>query len=564
MYESFFGFQERPFKLVPNPAYLFLSRSHEEALAHLQYAVLQGDGFVEITGEVGTGKTTLCRAFLEGLDERAEVAYIFNPKMTSMQLLRVINEELGINSKPKNIKDLIGILNVFLMEKSAENKRVILLIDEAQSLNREVLEQLRLLSNLETNTNKLLQIILVGQPELEEMLNSTGLRQLRQRITLNCHLAPLSLKETRDYIVHRIRVASRKPRISIDQAGLQHIYRYSRGIPRLINIVCERSLVTAFGMNERHISGNIVKMAVKELAGSHDSGPMHRFERKKAVVAAAFVFLLLFALILFHSGIQLRPLFQDAEIEKPGRFQIERKGTSAALISDKELPAERDDRSEVDQGLEGVLRQMDTLASRHLALKTTMGLWDREFVAVQDLPRTEDSQAYFDLAANGNGFMVQRTGSGLDLLEKLNLPAILELYPLGNHSPRYLALTKMDEKKVTLKGGKDDLLLELTPLELQPHWSGVAYILWRDFLGCKGTIPFDAPNESIVILKMLMHEIGFHGLDINPVYDEQTKEAVKNLQKKHGIGVDGIVGPLTKIILYNEKRSLRIPHIRVH
>ena len=170
MYNAFFGFRERPFQLVPNPAYLFLSRCHEEALAHLIYAISHGDGFVEITGEVGTGKTTLCRVFLDHLDTTTEAAYIFNPKLNAVQLLKAINDEFGVDAGPDTIKELIDGLNGFLLAKREEEKTVVLVIDEAQNLTQEVLEQLRLLSNLETSTKKLLQIILVGQPELDDML----------------------------------------------------------------------------------------------------------------------------------------------------------------------------------------------------------------------------------------------------------------------------------------------------------------------------------------------------------------------------------------------------------
>lgn len=208
MYTEFFGFKERPFQLVPNPEYLFLSKSHEEAIAHLDYAIAHGDGFVEISGEVGTGKTTLCRAFLENLDENTEVAYIFNPRLDSIELLQAINDEFGIAAKSRNAKKLIDTLNTFLMKKKSQDKNAILLIDESQSLGKDVLEQLRLLSNLETNTGKLLQIILVGQPELQKMLDSHELRQLRQRITLRWFLTPLSRKETGAYIRHRLNVAS--------------------------------------------------------------------------------------------------------------------------------------------------------------------------------------------------------------------------------------------------------------------------------------------------------------------------------------------------------------------
>ena len=219
MYKNFFSFRERPFKLVPNPAYLFLSKSHEEVLAHLTYAVIQGDGFVEITGEVGAGKTTLCRAFLENLDNNTKAAYVFNPNLNSIQLLKAINDEFGIASDADNTKDLIDRLNSFLIAKKAQGKNVILIIDEAQNLTTEVLEQLRLLSNLETSRGKLLQIILVGQPELGEKLDSHELRQLDQRITLKCQLVPLTYKEVQGYIQHRINIASRKAGIQFTGAA---------------------------------------------------------------------------------------------------------------------------------------------------------------------------------------------------------------------------------------------------------------------------------------------------------------------------------------------------------
>ncbi|MGD9230879.1 MAG: AAA family ATPase, partial [Desulfobacterales bacterium] len=265
MYKNFFSFRERPFKLVPNPAYLFLSKSHEEVLAHLTYAVIQGDGFVEITGEVGTGKTTICRAFLENLDHNTKAAYIFNPSLNAIQLLRAIIDEFGIESDTDNIKDLIDRLNSFLIAKKSEGKNVILIIDEAQNLTKEVLEQLRLLSNLETAKDKLIQIILVGQPELEEKLDSHELRQLDQRITLRCQLAPLSYKEVRAYIQHRINIASLKTEIQFDAAAYRSIYQYSRGIPRLINIVCDRALLNAFVLNQEIISGKIAMAAIREL-----------------------------------------------------------------------------------------------------------------------------------------------------------------------------------------------------------------------------------------------------------------------------------------------------------
>ncbi|KPJ78479.1 MAG: hypothetical protein AMJ54_03085, partial [Deltaproteobacteria bacterium SG8_13] len=261
MYKNFFAFRERPFKLVPDPEYYYLSKSHEEAMAHLTYALSQGDGFVEITGEVGTGKTMMCRVFLENLDEQTEAAYIFNPRLSPRQLLKTINAEFGISADADDSKDLIDTLNEYLIRKRVEGKKVILLIDEAQNLPRNVMEQLRLLSNLETSKSKLLQIILVGQPELGETLDTYELRQLSQRITLSCHLSPLTFTEVREYIEHRIHVAAKGSPVHFSPGAYRRISRYSGGIPRLINIACDRALLTAFGRNQKKITGRIARKA---------------------------------------------------------------------------------------------------------------------------------------------------------------------------------------------------------------------------------------------------------------------------------------------------------------
>ncbi|MEN8232445.1 MAG: AAA family ATPase, partial [Thermodesulfobacteriota bacterium] len=299
MYNKFFGFKEKPFKLVPNPEYLFLSKSHEEVLAHLTYAISHGDGFVEITGEVGTGKTTLCRVFLGSLDSSFEAAYVFNPKLDALQLLKAINDEFGISSKPDNTKDLIDILNGFLIEKKAAGQKVLVLIDEAQNLSLEVLEQLRLLSNLETTQEKLLQIILVGQPELGDMLSSQQLRQLGQRITINCKLDPLTFQEAKDYIRHRISLASHRAGPPFDKGSYRAIYEYSKGIPRLINIACNRVLLNAFSRNSFEVTGSITKEAIKELTRKK-SGHSHGWLQGRPGFAIASAVFIPLAIVIFY------------------------------------------------------------------------------------------------------------------------------------------------------------------------------------------------------------------------------------------------------------------------
>lgn len=582
MYKNFFGFKERPFQLVPNPAYLFLSRSHEEAIAHLSYALSQGDGFVELTGEVGTGKTTLCRAFLENLDENTEAAYIFNPKLDAIQLLKTINDEFGIRSDGDNIKDLIDTLNAFLMERKAEGRKVILVIDEAQNLSKEVLEQLRLLSNLETTTSKLLQIILVGQPELGEMLDSQDLRQLGQRITLSCHLNPLTFKETREYVRHRIHVASQKSAVRFTWPALGAIYKYSGGIPRLINIACDRALLTAFGLNKKKITGSIARASVRELAGRGDVKRFSLQYGRKGTLFLGLLCLAVFLVILYRPGdVNINSLFKMGENGKPWDKQDTQGKTKSATTSpsdqapvkDVKKTQPADEPAKVDQpadrsvmktveDLGSLLESLKPRPSRSGALKAVMNLWNPGSGVNPYLETMDDDQAFFRLAAKQNGLLVHRIEGDLSLLGKLNLPAVLEFRLRGGHSPRYLALTRIDDEEITLKDGAGEEAFKVPPAQLKSYWTRVAHIPWKDFLDYAGVIPLNAPRESIITLKMLMQDIGFSDIEINPTYDEKTREAVKAVQEKHGIRVDGVVGPLTKMVLYNEKKGLKVPHLR--
>jgi general secretion pathway protein A len=575
MYKNFFGFKEKPFKLVPDPAYLFLSKSHEEALAHLTYAVIQGDGFVEITGEVGTGKTTLCRAFLESLDDNTITAYIFNPKLDSLQLLKAINDELGIDSDADNTKDLIDLLNSFLIEKKAQGKNVILLIDEAQNLTREVLEQLRLLSNLETTKQKLLQVILVGQPELGEKLDSHELRQLGQRISLSCQLTPLSYKEVIEYIQHRIHIASRKPVPQFTHGAYRCIYRYSRGIPRLINIVCNRALLTAFSLDEQRITGKIARAAIMELAGRGDIKYSGLQKWKKTIFFFSVLCFALMMVIVYRSGVfkvnAVLNSAKTAKTAKSGKPDISQSKDFTTPTPSEPGPdtkpfkrhAAKDPESLIEpvRNLGDFLGGINRFSSRHMALKVAMGLWNNESEIQPYLDDIEEDQLFFQLAAKQNGLLIHKIEGDLNLLKKLNLPAILSFYPSEGLSPVYLTLSNIEQGKVILKGKKTNTTIEIDSKDLEFHWSREAYIPWKNFLSLTGTIPLNASMDSIVTLKMLIRDIGFNEIEISPVYDQRTRLAVKQIQEKNGINVDALVGPLTKIVLYNENKTLQIPHI---
>ena len=621
MYQSFFGFKERPFSLVPNPAYLFLSKSHEEALAHLSYAVSQGEGFMEITGEVGTGKTTLCRSFLENLNDRSEAAYIFNPKMDSVQLLKTINDELGIPSDADTIKDLIDELNRFLIAEKKAEKTVVLIIDEAQNLEYEVLEQLRLLSNLETTRNKLLQIILVGQPELNDMLQSKKLRQLKQRITLSYILSPLSFKETHDYIHHRLNVASRKPGIKFPRAVVQTIYKYSNGIPRLINIASDRVLLTAYGLNRQRITARIARIAIDELTGNSGEERLFKIGRGWIPLAALCAILLL---TIFHPpdlfrlhmlltapkeppAIQFNPIIDAPRPKEPAPVQpkedsnkestpvepqqntlreplqtelAESNDQAPVMVNEKTVtenpkkdkdaepaPAHEATMSESPDSnivsLEEWLMHADPRATRSGALRTILKVWKIELQTNGNLGKIEDDESFLIVASKHNGFSTKKVSQNMNLIRILNLPAILELKNPNGSSAAYITLTHLNGASATLiTGNNKEIIADRN--ELESYWSGVAYIPWRNFLACEGEIPDFASDDSIITLKIILRDIGFKEIKLNAVYDEETRAAVKKVQIKHGLLPDGVVGTNTKIILYNEYRQFEIPHIHVN
>jgi len=647
MYENFFSFSEKPFKLVPNPAYLFLSKSHEEALAHLNYALAQGDGFVEITGEVGTGKTTLCRAFLDNLDKNTIAAYIFNPRLGPKQLNKTINDELGIEYDTDNTKDLIDKLNAFLMRQKSSGKKVILLIDEAQNLSRNILEQLRLLSNLETNKEKLLQIILVGQPELSDILDSHDLRQLSQRITLRYHLIPLNLTETGDYINYRINIAARKTGIKFDRSAVRRIYKYSGGIPRVVNIACDRTLLTAFGLSQHRITGSIARVAVKELKNRGAPKRQDLIYGNKAIAVFAALALILVAVNFRHPLTQsfeswfggMRPM----QIEAPVAQVRQDRTTPAPAIDDdgsvaagaETAPADVAEPASVDvaepvsagsaetasvdvveppsvevvetasvdpvetasvdpvetasvdpvetarQTLAAqtpqleirataqapVLNLMDYLetlevgSSRQTALEHAMALWRTPIEFKPYLNGLDDDQAFFRLTAKPKGMFIHRLETTMDLLQRLNLPAILECYPPGSDDPVYLTLSKIVGDKLYLASAIKNRMVETDIREIKYSWSGIAYLPWKNFLSIWGTIPGRSSQDSIITLKLLLQDLGFGDVEMTAEYDNWTRKAIEGVQAKYGIPVDGFVGPLTKIILYREKNTFEMPYL---
>ncbi len=264
---DYFGLTEPPFDITPNPKFMFFSPKHREAYNHLMYGIRERKGFVQLTGEVGAGKTTLCRTILENLEERFSTALIFNPVMSADELIRAIAAEFSLPVNGLDRLEVVSVINQFLLQQVECGRETVLIIDEAQDLTEELLEQVRLLSNLETNSRKLLQIVLMGQPELRVRLNSHKLRQLRQRITVRYHLQPLNMAEVKQYVSHRLHLCGGNGTPCFTGPAFWRMHRYSGGIPRLINAVCDKALLAGYVHQKKRIGYSIVSRAVRELEG---------------------------------------------------------------------------------------------------------------------------------------------------------------------------------------------------------------------------------------------------------------------------------------------------------
>jgi general secretion pathway protein A len=289
MYTAFYGLREKPFSLTPDPHFLYLAEPHREALAHVLYGVEQGEGFIAVTGEIGTGKTTLCRTVLQRLGSDTEVAYVFNPSLTGEELLRAINVEFGLLTEGRTRAELADQINQFLLEMKRAERRVLLIVDEAQNLRASTLEEIRLLSNLETSTSKLIQILLFGQPELDVMLDSKELRQLRQRISVRWSLSPLTADEVSEYVRHRLRIAAGCECNLFNERALREIRRRSRGIPRLVNLLADRALLAGYATGVKEVGPGLVSRAAREILRTRGRRSSRRRFFRGAFTAAVLV-----------------------------------------------------------------------------------------------------------------------------------------------------------------------------------------------------------------------------------------------------------------------------------
>ncbi len=559
MYERFFGLVDAPFRLTPDPRYLFLSKKHAEAMAHLRLGLTESSGFVCITGDVGTGKTTLLRAFLAELGPEVATAYIFNPTLSALELLRTINREFGLEWSSTSQMDLMDALNECLVAQRKAGRLSVVVIDEAQALSVDVLEQLRLLSNLETTTEKLLRVVLVGQPQLRALLLNPALTQLNQRITLRWHMGPLAYHETASYVRHRLSIASRGrvTRLFATPAIIL-LHRLAGGVPRLINMIAHRALLAAFASQRRTVASRSVLRAYREI----EAVPLPRTPvRRAAWAAVAAVFLGVIAIgaprLGWWSYLPLsdlrarRPVARPTQVaslapsETPvGDTPDASRLPDLALLTPADPPAEEGTLAAQALEVQRRLTAKDTRATARAAVDAVLGAWRMRTLAADeqgvpgDVERVAWRRGFEDLAFNGNDSM----------LRLLDLPAVLELRLPDAPEPRYAALTGMTDRGVVLAIDGEAMLVDSGFLDR--HWFGQAHVLWRDFEGLGPTFGQEARGVRVARLQALLRRAGAYGGGSTGEYDPATARAVLDFQRSRLLVADGRVGRLTRIVLY--------------
>jgi general secretion pathway protein A len=528
MYTSFFGLSEKPFAITPDPRYLFMSERHAEALAHLLYGINEAGGFIQLTGEVGTGKTTVVRSLLERMPGHADVAVILNPQLTPLQFVLTICEELGIFMRDEDsasIKDLVDILNRRLLESHARARRVVVIVDEAQNLAPETLEQVRLLTNLETPSQKLLQIILIGQPELREVLSRVELRQLAQRITGRYHLDPLSKSETGAYVNHRLRVAGANVEI-FTPAALREVYRLSNGIPRIINVICDRALLGAFTREQHHIGPPLVRAAAGEVYGRSFSAPWAKLLAGVSV-GVALVGLALGTWLLLRTGSAAeRAPVQAATVETP------------APAPEKEV-APAPPPQHAAQDIADLLKEQRGVTNTESAFAQLFALWGGRF--------EPGNGKACDQATRQGLACVYQQGSWAQL-RTINRPAILTLIDEGGNAHQVVvAGLSPNDAKINLPDGAH----EVSIASISRVWYGDYLVLWRPQIGAPHALSAGMQGDGVRWLRSSLNSV--HGKpdegNVNDVYDEELVRMVEDFQRTHRLNVDGIAGVQTQIVL---------------
>jgi general secretion pathway protein A len=605
VYERFFKLHDEPFRLTPDPRYLFPSAKHQEVLAHLRLGITESGGFVCITGDVGTGKTTLVRAFLDQIGANTPYAYLFNPPQSSLELLQTISGEFGLAAAPTSRKVLMDELNAFLLAQRRAGHRPLVVVDEAQALPPEVLEELRLLSNLETSTTKLLHIVLFGQPQLADLLQSADLAQLNQRITLRWHLGPLDRQETAAYVRHRLRVAAGGvERALFSSRALARIHRHTGGVPRLINMFCHRCLLAAFAEERPCVTMRVVERVRDEIQRIPLLGPRPRAPRRAlrtlawGAGAAALAAGLAVAVLRTDAVSRLvarqaleRPAHRPAgpaagtgepadgateaaPATKPPRLAMLTAPPTPASAPPVTAPASGDTaavdieavpsagdgrpaRPEATVETRGGARMLDTAeATRMLlgsseessiiaALKGALERWDEPPLMSDEVEIPID----IGLVANRRDLEHLPISGSMNMLRVLNLPAILEITLPEANGPRYALLQSIgaDSYVLGLENGSFAVKSDFVDI----YWMGLAHVIWRDFERLAPVLRRGSTGPRVGRLQQMLADLGLYAGPINDVFGTDTETAVISFQRSRRLFADALVGQMTRIALYD-------------
>jgi general secretion pathway protein A len=535
MYLSFYGLAEKPFSITPDPRYLFLGGRHAEALAHLVYGISEAGGFIQLTGEVGTGKTTIIRSLLAKQPDNAEIALILNPRMNAPEFMLTLCEELGIllpDDAVGSVKELVDILNRYLLKSHAQGKRVVLIVDEAQNLAPEVLEQVRLLTNLETETQKLLQIILIGQPELRDMLARNDLRQLAQRITGRYHLDPLSREESSAYVKHRLRIAGATTEIFTGGA-LTEMYRVSGGVPRLLNVIGDRALLGGYSEDRHIITASVVRKAASEVFGRRLTPAWLPWVLggATAVVVAGVIF------AVWQLG--ATRAMEPAAATPPAASAPAPTATGASPATP---PATTPPPAAPPPALADfatLLRNSAAVTDLDGAYGRLFALWSARYVA-----GSEDACSQ----ALRQGLECLNETGGIEVLRRYNRPALLALEDDTGAVHQTIVVKVQGTRAQLLIGGANH---DVAMPELEARWSGDFLILWRPPQLDTRSLTLGNQGEPVRVLRQRLRQWAGQPAEVesSDVFDESLRDLIIQFQRRTGLVADGIAGTRTQALL---------------
>jgi general secretion pathway protein A len=520
MYREYFGLKENPFSIAPDPRYFYMSEGHREALAHLLYGLKIDSGFIMLTGEIGAGKTLLCRCLFAEIPEDTDTAFILNPKVTAEELLANICDEFDIAYPEHNQSNSVFVTAIyrFLLETLKRNRRALLILEEAQNLSPDVLEQIRLLTNMETSQRKLLQIIMVGQPELMDVIEKSELRQLAQRITARYHLGPLSQKEVGEYVQHRLRIAGWTRGTLFPENTIKLLYRLTGGIPRLINIICDRAMIGAFSQNKDVIDKKTLKIAAAEVMGRR------RKKENKAMwyggaALVSGVLLFVIALVIYF--------FPSAVGDRQNRIRWTEHHVSGQSVPN--LPMHTETRDVLAFSSENETQSLSS------AYESLFRVWNLSFDPSGQVPAGQQAQAH--------GMSLIESKGTLADLRLINKPVVLKLQRPQNKKFFYATLLSLHDNQAQIAFA--NRIERLSIFDIVVLWNGEYSFLWRPPAEYKRKLRLGQTGAMVEWIDRTLAQVQSQPATGKKVYGPPLSDRVKEFQGNVGLNPDGVVGPMT-------------------